>query len=652
MLPSGLNLIVYDILNLKKTQCLSYNSDAIFVLIQNDNFIFSIGFSGETIILNKQNLQQVGKFKTKGRSIRFASANKKYLILSCEVSPNQNSDNQDVDLQQQQGQLEIYDIQDVQNIYFIGQINGAYRFGQLSTNNPNLIVSILETENNNKIPKQNHNTVIQYDIKKMELINILPQQFHGDTIYASQENNLFVFLTSQRLLAIFDENQQKLKVIEIKSSGSILSATINNGIFYACPANNYLLEINIQKYEDLQSQINYQNTNEINNENLYKVQKQNTLALSSRNYHLQIIQSTHNSQTLMVFNEDGLFTYDLEKKQVIANRQEASITCVGLSTDKEEKIVAVGDFVGNVLFYVNNEDFNSMPLKQIQVPDSVRCLEFSHCDNYLLIGCMNGAVYRFDIQNIHSEINSVPKQILQINGTITDIKCSHIQNSEIKYLIADTSGFITIYNDLSSQTINIKQIQKYHAHKAQDKESIMNPQLFGSLHIKSEIWKAVWGYNTQNFIATCSEDQTGRIHAFNEDNFQVDLCQTLEGYSLACTAIDWQMMDQNIGELYVQCSDDQTIGIYSPSNNFKKLKTLNTRFINEWHTLTYLALEKNGKHLAIGGQSGYLFIYDIMEEKWVYAEKIHLGGIEGLIWKNNKIITCSSDCTINMFTIK
>jgi hypothetical protein len=34
-----------------------------------------------------------------------------------------------------------------------------------------------------------------------------------------------------------------------------------------------------------------------------------------------------------------------------------------------------------------------------------------------------------------------------------------------------------------------------------------------------------------------------------------------------------------------------------------------------------------------------------------YSKKIHLSGIEGLIWQNNKLITGSSDCSVNVITI-
>ncbi len=67
--------------------------------------------------------------------------------------------------------------------------------------------------------------------------------------------------------------------------------------------------------------------------------------------------------------------------------------------------------------------------------------------------------------------------------------------------------------------------------------------------------------------------------------------------------------------------------------------------------MTYLALEPRGHRVAIGSQNGYLFVYDILERELVFGEKIHLGGIEGLDWRNGKVCTCSSDLCINLISI-
>jgi len=59
-------------------------------------------------------------------------------------------------------------------------------------------------------------------------------------------------------------------------------------------------------------------------------------------------------------------------------------------------------------------------------------------------------------------------------------------------------------------------------------------------------------------------------------------------------------MNFGIGELFVCCSDDQTFRFYDPKKNFDLLFIGSTSFVKEWHTLTYLTLEPNGRRVAIG----------------------------------------------------
>lgn len=81
---------------------------------------------------------------------------------------------------------------------------------------------------------------------------------------------------------------------------------------------------------------------------------------------------------------------------------------------------------------------------------------------------------------------------------------------------------------------------------------------------------------------------------------------------------------------------------------FEIIHELETSTIKEWHTLTYLALEPNGKRVAIGSQNGYLFIFDILSKELLFGEKIHLGGVEGMDWRNGRLITCSSDLCVSI----
>jgi len=64
-----------------------------------------------------------------------------------------------------------------------------------------------------------------------------------------------------------------------------------------------------------------------------------------------------------------------------------------------------------------------------------------------------------------------------------------------------------------------------------------------------------------------------------------------------------------------------------------------------------MCLEDNGEHLAVVSENGYLFVWNIFTKQQVYSRKIHNGSIESLIWRDNKLVCCSSDCTFSEITI-
>ncbi len=47
-----------------------------------------------------------------------------------------------------------------------------------------------------------------------------------------------------------------------------------------------------------------------------------------------------------------------------------------------------------------------------------------------------------------------------------------------------------------------------------------------------------------------------------------------------------------------------------------------------------------------------MFIYDLVENKFIFSENIHMGGIEGISWRGDILVTCSSDLTVNMINTK
>jgi WD40 repeat protein len=84
------------------------------------------------------------------------------------------------------------------------------------------------------------------------------------------------------------------------------------------------------------------------------------------------------------------------------------------------------------------------------------------------------------------------------------------------------------------------------------------------------------------------------------------------------TSIDWKQTKSQ-GEVFVSCSDDDTIRVYQKKDQVYKgegdlmeLKMiLNTYFINDWHTLTYMCLEDEGDRLAAVTENGYLIVWDL-----------------------------------------
>lgn len=179
--------------------------------------------------------------------------------------------------------------------------------------------------------------------------------------------------------------------------------------------------------------------------------------------------------------------------------------------------------------------------------------------------------------------------------------------------------------------------------------------LLTSLDKQSEIWSTI--PNTSNslkdkplsHIVTCSEDQTCRVWKISNGCNPV-LIKELKGHTLAVTSIDWKRMADGL-EYFVSCSDDKTIRVYDANTEAFELKfILDTKFITDWHTLTYLSLEENGEHIAVVSENGYLFVWNLLSQKLIFSRKIHGGSVEALAWREDSLICCSSDCSFS--TIK
>lgn len=89
------------------------------------------------------------------------------------------------------------------------------------------------------------------------------------------------------------------------------------------------------------------------------------------------------------------------------------------------------------------------------------------------------------------------------------------------------------------------------------------------------------------------------------------LLKELKNHERAVTSVDWKLLQDGKSYL-VSCSDDNYVRIYN-GETFDLIHSINTHFITDWHTLTYLALESGGRHLAMVSENGYLFVWDVLD---------------------------------------
>jgi len=169
-----------------------------------------------------------------------------------------------------------------------------------------------------------------------------------------------------------------------------------------------------------------------------------------------------------------------------------------------------------------------------------------------------------------------------------------------------------------------------------------------------EVGSFTWSPDNSCFV-TCSEDQSSIIWDLNQKQIQ-----TLRGHLTAVTSVEWQ--HTVIGEIIATCADDHKVMLWknpknsrqvdsSPQDCFELYHVFNTSSIGCWHTLTYLALEKNqGNHVSVVTQSGHLLVWNFETKENLGVWRIHLGSVEGLIWhsKTNLLATCGGDCCLNL----
>jgi len=283
---------------------------------------------------------------------------------------------------------------------------------------------------------------------------------------------------------------------------------------------------------------------------------------------------------------------------------------------------------------------------KINIKASIRSIAFHPKKNELFIGLMNGEILKWEFTI--SKLTKLWKSAIEpgkhsLHAAVTSLRFSRTE--KIHLLSTYASGEIDIFEENGE---NFEHIFHCLAHEAGT-----SSEDFGSLGKYAEIWSSAWKYDNINQLTTVSEDQTIRVWDFNNETKSKHLKEIFRAkdHSLAVTCVDWKKTKAFDGELIAACSDDRKISLYNPLKAFIKIADLSTEIIKDWHTLTYLDIEENGKRLACGTQNGYLVIWDLVEMKIIFMKKVQHGGIEGLRWRGNIIATCSSDCSVLLMKI-
>ena len=311
----------------------------------------------------------------------------------------------------------------------------------------------------------------------------------------------------------------------------------------------------------------------------------------------------------------------------------------------KDNYFAYGDLSGNITIFDNEkETYEQVKLDK----EMVRSLCSDKMNNIVYAGAISGNIFKYDY-------NSKNLILLTSNKNNEAISCLKYLNPNLYF--SDTGGNIFIFNSTNKSII-----YNYLPHEPQKENTNLD---FGSLSIKSEVWSfLVHEINSEYlYIITCSEDQSVKIWKIklNSDKDKIlenKLIKQIKEHKYAVTCLDWLNLDEK--DFLLTCSDDKTINIFNATNEkFEMLSKISfDKCIKGFFTLTYCSFNhgdniKNDESnlLCLGTQAGYLIIYDFIKKEIKFLEKIHYGGIEGVVFENNIISTCGNDNIFNIIEI-
>ena len=609
------NIIIYDIEKEKEQKTFLSPSMIKTINILDDNNLLITCETGDIFIFDYKNNQIINKSKIKGiTNLFFTSINKDFVLICHHSILEENNEfniihNKDgITLVNYKNNFEVLWTKKSENVYAI-------------LNNENKIVCIYYSEGKNNLVLYNEKGEIILG-KKIDEIK------HNIKRLKKLSDNIIICETSKRYLYIIDIiNFNILNEIYFEGNGEL-------GEFSIEDSNNIIIPNKFGQFIKI-------NINTLKKEEIIKKDAKPYIESNIiRGYNWGILSI---SKYYLIINETGFYKLNKETKEYIYKKNILEISGCGVSNPlNNSNIFGYGDLKGNLIIYDNK----TLEYKEINIENEmIRSITNDNICNFI-VGTISGNIYQYNYIE-----NNKPKLIIpnDENGSIT---CMHFYIDY--FIVSTTGGLIKIYD---KNTFNL--IYSFKAHLEQ-KDNKNNS--FGSLHLKSEIWsfdiyiKSKLN-NIKNFyIATGSEDQTIKIHHIkinNNNNSSHELIKEIKDNTFAVTCIIWNICNNK--EIILSCSDDHTINLYDPNLNFENiLKVDFSKIYFGFFTLTYCAIDDNNplnKYIVIGTQVGFLIIYDIIENKIIFNEKIHYGGIEGLSFSNNIISTCSNDCSFSILKI-
>ena len=463
------------------------------------------------------------------------------------------------------------------------------------------------------------------------------------------KSNKLIILCKKRLIHIFNLNSLSL------DDSFKLEGVGEPGEYYVDEDNLYILMVNTT------SQLTKINISEkISPREIPLDKSENNLNeillkddfIRSMNWGLIEVKCKNGQNKIIIINALGIKIYIKENNLVKEDYYSCSILkmsgCGACSL--KENIFAYGDLSGNLIIFDNKEE----TYEQVHLDkEMVRSLCSDKNNNILYIGTLSGKIFKYNYNSKKLSLLTTNNQTNE-NKNNEAITCLKYLNPNLYF--SDTGGNIFIFNTITSSII-----YNYLPHEPQKDNTNLD---FGSLSIKSEVWSFLVHEINDEFInvITCSEDQSVKIWKIkfnsNKDKIQENkLIKEIKEHKYAVTCLDWIYSKENKKDLLLTCSDDKTINIFDASNEKFEiiLKTDFDKCIRGFFTLTYCSfnhgenIKNEGNYLlCLGTQAGYLIIYDFMKKKIKFLEKIHYGGIEGVVFENNIISTCGNDNVFNI----